>query len=590
MSEPPVNFKHKATELERIVDSWERRYEWRQLSRSLPRSLMAALALGLLLGLVGYFRFRLSAQELAVIGLGLCAIGGLLNLLYTLVFPRPLPVRAKYFDLEFGLQERVSTAFELMSGRIQTHPEIEARQIEEALASARAIDANAEIDLDFRKGELAALLILALALVGMLMLPALLGEDFQAQSTAAAVEEAQEELRESIETVAKDTGLDDVDRQDLLEALEVALERLEEEEISEEEAFAAMSHLKSRLEDMEHRLEDTIELDQSALEAGLEALENFIPPSATQSENPDAGADMPNAERLEALSQGLEELAQEAAGMSSEERRDAADALNQAAEDMAGMDSQTAERMQDMAEALQNGDDPRMQEALSAAQDSLDQEQARQRQNQEAQQLLQQQSERAEAAADSIARQQSQEGQPQRQSESGESGQRASQQGSQQEADARMAANQGSQEAQRNRPGNEGQQRSQNSRTSGAGAGDSEPSNQSLPGSAGEDQGADPNNNPSGERQIEYEALYSPSGISGGGQNEMRLRTDANDTAIAEGDFDDNPIGESRVSYDTVFSEYQTAANRALESDYVPLGLRDVVREYFTSLEPGSAS
>ena len=40
------------------------------------------------------------------------------------------------------------------------------------------------------------------------------------------------------------------------------------------------------------------------------------------------------------------------------------------------------------------------------------------------------------------------------------------------------------------------------------------------------------------------------------------------------------------MSYDTVFSDYQNAANRALESDYVPLGLRDVVREYFTSLEP----
>ena len=54
---------------------------------------------------------------------------------------------------------------------------------------------------------------------------------------------------------------------------------------------------------------------------------------------------------------------------------------------------------------------------------------------------------------------------------------------------------------------------------------------------------------------------------------------------VAE-DFDDNPLGESRVSYDAVFSDYQNAANRALESDYVPLGLRDVVRDYFTSLEP----
>ena len=69
---------------------------------------------------------------------------------------------------------------------------------------------------------------------------------------------------------------------------------------------------------------------------------------------------------------------------------------------------------------------------------------------------------------------------------------------------------------------------------------------------------------------------------------EVRLRTDASDQTLAEGDFDENPLGESRVGYDTVYNDYQRAANRALESDYVPLGLRDVVREYFTSLDPNA--
>jgi hypothetical protein len=68
----------------------------------------------------------------------------------------------------------------------------------------------------------------------------------------------------------------------------------------------------------------------------------------------------------------------------------------------------------------------------------------------------------------------------------------------------------------------------------------------------------------------------------------MRLEGDVSDEILAEGDFEDNPIGESRVTYDTVFNAYQDAANRALESDYVPLGLRDVVYDYFTSLEPNA--
>ena len=40
------------------------------------------------------------------------------------------------------------------------------------------------------------------------------------------------------------------------------------------------------------------------------------------------------------------------------------------------------------------------------------------------------------------------------------------------------------------------------------------------------------------------------------------------------------------VPYNQVYSDYANAANHALDSGYVPLGLRDVVRDYFTSLEP----
>ncbi len=583
--------KHKATELERIVDSWERRHEWRLLSKTIPRSLILALLAGLVLGVVGYFRFRLAAEQLALIATGLCTLGAVLNLLYTLLFPRSLPDRAKYFDLEFGLQERVSTAFELMRGRIQTHPEIEARQIEDALAHARVIDPKARITMDFRPRELAALLILAVAMVGLVLLPAIVGDEFIADGPSAAVEAAQEDLREIIETVAKDTSLDDVDRQDLLDALEVALERLQEEEISDEEAFAAMSQLQSQLEELENQLEDTVELDQSALEAALEALEDFIPPAETEAENPDGTSEAEPPDSLEDLSQALEQMARDAAEMSAEEQSAAAEALSMAAEELAQTNREVSEQMDAMAEALQEGDASELQEQLEAAQEALAQEQGQQQQNENARMMLQEQAEQTEEAAEAIARQQAQQSQQGQadQSESGE--QRAGQPGDQESTEARPGANQGNQEPQRNRPGSgENQQRSQDSRAAGSGAGDGAPNNESLPGGAGEDQGAETNNNPTGNREIEYEALYSPSGIDGGGQDEIRLETDANDTAIAEGEFDDNPIGESRVSYDTVFSDYQDAANRALESDYVPLGLRDVVRDYFTSLEPGGGS
>lgn len=589
--------KNKATELELIVDGWERRHEWRLLSKTVPRSLIAALLISLVVGIAGYLRFRLSAEQLALITAGVCAGGGILNVLYTLVFPRPLSVRARYFDLEFDLKERISTAFELMHGRIMTHPEIESRQIADALEHARAIEPRACIQMDFRPRELAALLFLSLVMLGLLVLPAFVDVDLIADATSAAVEAAREDLREIIEAVATDTDLDDIDRQDLLDALEVALERLQEEDISEEEAFAAMSQLAAELDEMDVRLADTVELDQSTTEAALDALEDFIPPSETDNVNADSSNQFqaPPDDLLD-LSQTLESIAQGAQEMSPEEAAAAAEALRNAAEALSQMNDELSRQLNEMSEALEDADAEALQELLAAAREQLAQEEQQRQQGEDARAMLQEQSEQAQQSAEAIARQQAQEGQQQvpdprqgqgEQSESGQ--QRGGQQGDQESDQARQGASQGNQSPETNRPGSgENMSRSRDSRSSGGGAGEGAPSNESLPGSAGEDQGADTNNRTTGQAEIEYEALYSPSGIGGGGQEEIQLQTDASDTTLKEGDFDDNPLGESRVSYDTVFSEYQNAANRALESDYVPLGLRDVVRDYFTSLEPSA--
>ena len=590
--------KAKATELELILDRWEQRYEWRLLSRTAPRSLIVALLTGLVIGAVGYLRFRLAAEQLALITAGLCALGVILNVLYTLVFPRSLAEKARYFDIEFGLRERVSTAFELMHGRIKTHPEIEARQIADALVQARAIDPSERIRMDFRPRELGLLVVLVIAMVGMVLLPALAGEDFLPDLPSAAVEAAKEDLSEVIEAVAKDSDLDDVDRQELLEALEIALERLEEEDISEEEAFAAMSQLQTDLEALQNELGDTIELDQSTTEAALEALEEFITPSQTEEQDLDSADEADAAANLREMLSALEQLTQEAAQMSAEDSQAAGEAMQAAAEQLAQMSEELAEQMEMLAEALENADMESLQEALDAMREQVEGAQEQQQQNQNARMMLQEQSELMEEAAEEIARQQAQEGQPQpgdpqagQQQEPGAGQQPSGQQGQQQSAQAQPGDNPGNQQSERNRPGAEPAQGSnEDSRSAGAGAGDGAPNNESLPGSGGDDQGADTENNPTGEGEIEYEAIYSPSGIGGGGDNEIRLRTDPGDTTVAEGEFDDNPFGESRVSYDTVFSEYQNAANRALESDYVPLGLRDVVREYFTSLEPSAAS
>ena len=541
---------------------------------------------------VGYLHFRLRPEQLALINAGILGLSFLLNLVNTLLFPRPRQLQARHFDIEFGLRERVSTALELLSGRIQTHPEIEAQQITDALVHARRINAREAIPMDFRPREMALLLILIAALSATILVPLVTGQVPSLDTPSPAIEAAKEELREIVEAIAKDTDLSDVDRRELLNALEIALERLQEEDISEEEAFAAMSQLSAKLEESENELGETIELDQAALEAAAEALQDFLPPGENTGDIAEPSDQKDAASSLDELSQGLEALAQDAQQMSQEESEAAAEALQEAAEQLAEINPELAERLREMAEALQEGDSERLQELLDQAQDQLTQEQQQQQQNQNAQAMLQEQSERTEASAEEIAQQQSQQqqmGDPEQgQSQASETGeQRGGQPSDQQADDGQQSPNPGNQQGERNRPGeSEPQSANPDSRSAGSGAGEGEANNRSLSGSGGEDQGADTRNRPTGAGEIRYEAIYNPSGIAGGGSEEIRLRTDAGDQTLAEGDFDDNPLGESRVSYDTVFNDYQNAANRALESDYVPLGLRDVVREYFTSLDP----
>lgn len=44
--------------------------------------------------------------------------------------------------------------------------------------------------------------------------------------------------------------------------------------------------------------------------------------------------------------------------------------------------------------------------------------------------------------------------------------------------------------------------------------------------------------------------------------------------------------GEALVPYHEVYYNYLDTANQAMERDYIPAGLKDYVREYFSQLEP----
>lgn len=85
-----------------------------------------------------------------------------------------------------------------------------------------------------------------------------------------------------------------------------------------------------------------------------------------------------------------------------------------------------------------------------------------------------------------------------------------------------------------------------------------------------------------------YDEVYVPYRFDeeGGGINVGR--EDAGDEGVP---VDNVPIpapqdGSANVPYREVYAEYAEQAGVALEGSYIPLGMKQYVRDYFSSLEP----
>jgi len=86
----------------------------------------------------------------------------------------------------------------------------------------------------------------------------------------------------------------------------------------------------------------------------------------------------------------------------------------------------------------------------------------------------------------------------------------------------------------------------------------------------------------------EYEAQNEPSTIGGESDQAVDVSgevTNAEALPVLEGEFSENPAGESRLSYSGVFENYSRVVSDALESGRIPLDQRDVIHDYFSSLE-----
>lgn len=584
---------HLQTQFLAVVNQWERRLRLQQTMEWLPRTIMSGLTLGIALAIYSRTRPGLSDIQVILITVIAVAVAVLSSLAYIWLKPMPAIRSAQRFDQQFSLQERVSTAIELMEGKIRSDASLAELQVDDAWEVARRVRYDEQIPLGINRRDWMTVgsLLIGFILILLIFSPSLMEPSAQAQQRAA-ITAAEEDLKNIIEDIATDANLQEEDRQELLEALQTNLETLQDEDISAEEAFATLNEAESTLREQAETLEEQIEMQQSALASASDAMQQALPEQAA-AETPAAA--------LQALMDALE-------NMTPEQQSQAADALEQAAQALEQSAPEAAEALRQAAEALRQGDTAAAQEALQSAMQQLQQgQQNAQQQNQSAQEL-QQAAQQAQQAGQQVAGQQpspneqqgqegqpgqqGQEGQPSQQGQEGQPGQNGQQPGENGQPGEGEQPGQGDQPGNANQPGQQSEGNNQGSQSgTGSGAGDSAGDlSQAVPDDRPDsDPSASRDNDPDGLGFQDYEPVFAPNNVGGEGGDELRLQADPDETPLQEGEFSSNPEGQSVVPYDQVFSSYADAASRALDSDYIPLGLRDVIRDYFTSLDPQAA-
>ncbi len=546
------------TELNQQLNRWLRRYRWQRAVRWSPRGAALALAVALGLTLIAVLRSLLLQDEFVAMAIGLMLMGLIGAAAAGWVWPLDRWAAARWFDQHFGLSERVSTALELAQAD-RFSGELEQRQLQDAVAAARRVDVRQQLPLKIKRVDalLNAVLLAAVVLV------AWRGESFfQAAAQARAVQRTIAEEAAQIEAlrqpIAADPNLTEPQRQQMLDALQETQQQVKDAQ-SLEQATSVLTRGEKQFES----------LTDSQAEAQTEALRQAGQHLAQEEGSP-----------LQALGQNLAEgdfLAAaenlrniDTSQLTPEEATALANQLEGLAESMQASNPGLAQRLRAAADAVRSGNAQQAQQAL---------EQAAQAMTQAAQQVARSNVARQVAAQLGQGRQ--------RMIAAGRSAQGQTAQGNPSSSGAGAQSGQGNPTGQGNQAGQGGSSKSGNSTGSGSGSGQGTGSSDTTGSEAGS-KPIDQNNGPGDGGETTYEPIYAPQRLGGSGGDTVTLpgSGDTNGDIIGQSGVTPGQDNPSHVPYTQVFAEYVNAYRQAIDSGQVPPQLKDLVRQYFSSLQP----
>lgn len=518
-----------------ILDRWVRRLRAARSLRWGAAGLSVGLGLGLLLGVIGALMGSTLQVEF-LSGSGIMALAGLaVGAAAGALWPvRPLEA-AREFDSVFGMQERMSTAIELQDDMAPTS--LSLRQQEDALDHARRIDVRRSTPLRAPQWAVYASATFLAAIAAFTFYGRPLFETASSQRQAqSAFRRQAADIESLIESIESNPELTKEQKEALIEPLEKALAQLDEAETLEE-AYSTLEEAAQALEGLQ---------DPGAREA-LESLQKAGDDLAGSESGPlDSTGESLARGDLEQAVQDLYNL--DPASMNASELEQLASQLEALAGAVESVDPALAEELRAAARAARDGDAEAARQALQQAAGSLEDL-------------------RAQAAASEAA------------------GEAASAvQGGQQEI---VAAGQLPAEGAGSQGDPAGQGPGQGGADPAGGAGDGSSQNGGQPGPEAGNVPIGQGNNPDGSGQSDFQPI-DPSSIGGNGSDWVLVPPSGADgeNITGTGPSDPGNAAPAEVPYIDVLPQYQSAASEAVDSGLVPAQYRDLVRDYFSSLEP----
>ncbi|MBE2223157.1 MAG: hypothetical protein IAF02_16565 [Anaerolineae bacterium] len=541
------SFPHLITQL--------RRWNGRRLRRDgllwLPKAVLAGLMLAVVVATVSRLRPLLDNQQVAIVGLTLGLVGLVSGLV--IVFARRYSVRdqAKFADKQFRLKERVVTAVEIHEGVLLVPDTIAQEQLADTCTAIDRVDVKHDLPYRLDRRDW---LFIALS-IGLLLMAYFLPNPQQAiLEKARAIEKAVAEQIESLEAIQEEIlenpTLTEEQKEDLLQPVESALEALNAGAASQEQTVATLSEAEADLKQLAAD-NDTSALQQRLQEAGQ--------PLAQNSAGQQLGQSLQNGDLFSAAAAAAQ-LADTLPNLTAEEQAALAQDLAETAQALQDVDAELAQQFADAAQALQNGDTAAAQQALRDAAGTLQQRGQQSAASQQAQSAAGQMAEGRQSVA-----QAGQQGEGQQGTQTAQ----GTQSGQGQQGQGQQGQGQGTGEGQ------------------GEGSGLGQGAGQGAGGQQGQGAGGPGPGGGHAENVFvpEFRDLSSTEGIEIELPAECIADPSSCGALLSETATEFGNEG-SVVPYNQVFGDYRNAASEALADDYIPLGMKGYIRDYFSSLEP----